>query len=255
MTGPLRSTACPRCEAAIQVPAFRGRFSWLNSLDAYCDECAAVRSVEIERQELQERLKRRYFEALRAGLLSEHFRVASFAKSDKSVEACNPEAWRTAREWSVRDNLYIYGGVGTGKTFMALCALRKPFVAGYDVAEVTARRFVKAADRFDEGRGMLDAWKRVDVLLIDDIDKADWKLDRIDALWDLLNARMSANRRSIITGNVTLRDLAILMRERTGDRQTETRNTARADAALERLLPVTVIEVKGKSLRTMEGKP
>ncbi len=184
----LLSKKCPGCGESGLVTESTGALRWLNRVDAYCEKCIEVKVAKQEQSNLREELKRRYFTALNSHLLSEHFRSASFAESKKELEEINPEAWGMARGWTRKANLYICGPTGTGKTFMALGALRRAFVQGLDVAEVTARRFCKVSDTFTEGHGLLEAWKKVDVLLFDDIDKATWKLERVDALWELLNA-------------------------------------------------------------------
>lgn len=239
----MRSKPCAFCKQPVEVPELTGWAKHLNGLDACCDACVQRATERKRREEQREDCKRRYFDLLNRKLLQPHFREASFARSREDVEAQNPEAWKSAREWALRDNLYIHGHIGTGKTFLALCCLRKPFVAGYDVAETTARQFVRTSDLFRDPWNLMESWKAVDVLLLDDFDKATWNLDRIDALWELLNARMSAGRRTIMTGNVSLHDMNVMMRE------SAAANTARADAALERLKPIQQIEMKGKSLR------
>jgi len=245
----LDTRICPGCNQAMEVERCHGMLEFLNTIDAYCDSCAEKKNKELEREQLKATCRMRYNELLRRGLVMEHFRDASFSKSDKTIEAMNPEGWEMARNWLRNENLYIYGYIGTGKTFMALAALRKAFVAGLDVAETTARQFVKTSDLFRDSDNLFNAWKHADVLLLDDIDKAHWNLDRIDALWELMNTRMSAGRRTIITGNVSLRDMAITMRERTGDKEDGLCNTSRADAAMDRLKPIKQIELLGKSLR------
>lgn len=245
----LDTRICPGCNQAMEVERCHGMLEFLNTVDAYCDECAEKKNRELEREQLKATCRMRYNDLLRRGLVIEHFRDASFSKSDKAIEAMNPEGWEIARNWSRKENIYIHGQIGTGKTFMALAVLRKAFVAGLDVAETTARQFVKTTDLFKDSENLFNAWKHADVLLLDDIDKARWNLDRIDALWELMNARMSAGRRTIITGNLSLRDIALIMRERSGDSDTNTKNTSRADAAMDRLKPIKQIELLGKSLR------
>lgn len=240
---------CPDCGKELEPVTFSGPFAFLNQLTAYCDECAAKKTTTLEREAIKEDCKRRYFDLHKRGLITEAFRRASFSTSKREIEAMNPEAWQFARAWKRAENVYIRGTVGCGKTHMAHCMMRKAFVAGYDVAEVTARQFVKTADLFRDPRNMVEEWKAVDLLLVDDIDKATWNLDRIDALWELFNARVSAHRRTLITANVGLRDLALMLRARTADPKTDEINTSRADAALDRLKPIHQIEMKGKSLR------
>jgi len=243
---------CPRCGQLLEYPEYSGLLEFLNGIAGLCDACAAIREREAGREALRDRCKARYSDLLHRGLVSAHFREASFSKSRADIEALNPEAWTAGRDWDRQQNLYIHGHIGTGKTYLALCVLRKSFVAGLSVAETTARQFVKISDLFRDPTGLMDGWKSVDVLLLDDFDKATWSLERIDGLWELLNARMAAGRRTVLTGNATLRDIAITMRERTGDAQQGTRNTARADAALERLKPITQLVLHGKSLRNTE---
>lgn len=245
----LDTRICPGCNEEMQVERCTGMLEFLNDVDAYCDSCAEKKAKELEREQLKATCRIRYNDLLRRGLVMEHFRDASFSKSDKAIESMNPEGWEMARNWLRNENLYIHGHIGTGKTFMALSVLRKAFVAGLDVAETTARQFVKTTDLFKDNDGLFNAWKHADVLLLDDIDKAKWNLDRIDALWELMNTRMSAGRKTIITGNVSIRDMAIIMRERTGDGEDGVRNTSRADAAMDRLKPIKQIELRGKSLR------
>lgn len=243
------SSRCPDCGKELEPVTFSGPFAFLNQLTAYCDDCAARKTTALERDALAEDCKRRYFDLHKRGLVTEAFRAASFSKSRREVESMNPEAWAFARSWDHSENVYIRGTVGCGKTYMAHCMMRKIFVAGYDVAEVTARQFVKTADLFRDPRNMIEDWKSVDLLLVDDIDKATWNMERIDALWELLNARVSAKKRTLITANVGLRDLALILRARTADPKTDEINTSRADAALDRLKPVAQLEMTGKSIR------
>jgi DNA replication protein DnaC len=247
MTMKLLSKSCPDCALAFEVEWFDSPFSIDPDQPVYCDACAEKNFAEWEHQQKLEELKSRYFEAFRKGLVSEAFRDALFSNSDKSVEAINPEAWGMAREWPQLKNLYIYGGVGVGKSFMALCVLRRAFAKGQKVAEVSARRFAKVSDQFREGDGIMDLWKRADWLLLDDIDKARWTLDRIDALWELLDARCSGRRRTIITSNIDPAALRKMLREQTRDG--DTMNFTRADATLDRLKPCTTIVMQGRSLR------
>lgn len=209
-----------------------------------CPTCGAGYFQE-RREERKRFFMDRYRDLVGRGLIRENFLAAGFQNSDKEVEILNPQAWRTAREWPRSQNLYIHGPVGTGKSFLALCALRKAFVDfnGHSVAEVSGRRFCKASDRFDEGGGMFHEWRRAKVLLIDDMDKADWNPARLSALWEILDDRMVCGRRTVVTANVAPAAIRDMLRQQAGS------NTSMADAALDRLKPCTTIELKGKSLR------
>lgn len=240
-----RAATCEGCGARIEIPRFQGRFAFLNDLIPYCDDCAAEKTAALEREQLREDCRRRYFDAAARGLLTNQFRRASFATSSKEIEALNPDAWKQGREWRRKENIWISGPMGCGKTFLALCMLRKAFVAGYEAAEVTALQYAKDSETF---RPTLSPMiKPVDVLLLDDIDKCEWRGDRLDALWELLNYRMSAGLRTIVTSNMTPRNFLLDLRQRAS--RGATVNTSRADAALDRIKPVIQIEMEGKSLR------
>lgn len=248
------SKACPECGALFGAPVITGPFgAYFNDLDIYCDDCVGKRVARDDRERRAVDLRRRYTELRSRGLVTERLETVSFAKSSPELEALNPEAWKTAREWTERHNLYLWGSVGTGKTFMALCALRRAFQRGRTVAEVTARHFAKTTERFDEHKGLFPEWIRVDVLLVDDIDKTRWSGDRINALWELLDARSAENRRTIVTANVSPANLRELLMSATT--QNDISNRSCAAAALDRLNPAIKVEMQGKSLRTNTVEP
>ncbi|MCF6287376.1 MAG: ATP-binding protein, partial [Candidatus Hydrogenedentes bacterium] len=183
------------------------------------------------------------------GLVTEELRSAAFHASNSAVEARNPEAWAMARRWRATRNLYVHGPTGVGKSYLARCCLNRVFQQGQAVAEVSARRFAKISDTFAEGGGLFSTWIRTEVLLLDDIDKANWSVDRVGALWELLDARASARRWSIVTGNVSPRELLDVLRERSVGHGL--RNNAMADATLERLRPCVTLCLEGESLRSL----
>ena len=88
---------------------------------------------------------------------------------------------------------------------------------------------------------MFDAWCRADVLLLDDIDKTHASRDGIDCLWELLDSRCSAGRRTLVTANSKLRALS--------ERLAESGEATTAAAALDRLRPLETLEFAGRTLR------
>lgn len=191
---------------------------------------------------------RKYGDLQGRGLLRENFIQSGFNKSTQEIEALNSEAWEAAKDWNGDSNIYLYGPVGCGKSFLALSILKKVFCVtkGRDVAEIAARRFAKLSDRFDEGRGILAVLSKVNMLLIDDLDKAIWDPERLAALWEILDDRMVGNRRTVITANVAPLQLREILRAQSPG------NQSLADAALDRLKPCLTLELKGKSLRSLD---
>lgn len=164
-------------------------------------------------------------------------------KSDPEIETKNPEAYAAARSWDGQSSLFIHGPVGVGKTHIALCLLKKEFIHGYNVGIVSARRFCKTTDRFDEGGGILKKWNKTSLLLVDDLDKAVWTPERLGALWELFDIRRQEGLITIVTSNVPIQAIRAMLRDGTPG------NLSLADATLDRLKPCTTIELKGGSLR------
>jgi len=172
-------------------------------------------------------------------------RVA-FCTADTPPEA-NAVVWAKARAWDFRHNVYLYGPVGTGKTHMAKCLLTKAQDAGLTRWNVSARRMVKTAALFQEGSAWMETC-RADVLLLDDVDKPRWTEDGLAALWELLDVRVAAKRKTIVTANMAPDKLRAYLRQRAPD------NHSLVDAALDRMKPVIVLALTGASLRRMEGE-
>lgn len=250
MTTPTTSLSkvCPDCGVVMELSYRPGPYSFLAEVDVYCDDCHA-RKVRAQEAELRAVRRLQRFNALkRRGLLTEEFRAASFRVSAAWVEALNPFAWSQCREWRGKENLYIHGPTGVGKSYLARCCLKRVFQRGCNVAEVSARAFCKASDTFSEGQ--FAAWKGSPALLLDDIDKARWTEERVGAFWELMDARASARRRTIVTGNVSPVELRAVLKASLGRGAVE--NATAADAALERLRPCVTIHLTGKSLRGRE---
>jgi len=170
---------------------------------------------------------------------------------DPEIKAINPDAWTKFEEWNADRNAYIFGPVGVGKTYMAHLMLRRVMsglgnykVWSRNIAIVSARRFCKATDRFDEGKGLLQTLESASILLLDDLDKGNWNTERLGALWELLDVRSGAKRFTIVTANVSAKDIREVLRASTGG------NTSLADATLDRMKPCLTIELNGRSQRT-----
>lgn len=251
MTTTSLSKACPGCGVVMLVEQPTGAFSFGADLEVYCDACHAKKIREHNNAERAIRLRERFSILKTRELVTQEFRVASFRASNPVIEAMNPEAWAQGRKWRANENIYIYGPTGVGKSYLARCCLKRVFQAERNVAEVSSRAFCKATDTFSEGR--FTEWKSVPALLLDDIDKATWTADRVGALWELMDARSSGKRMTIITGNVPPVDLRAILKEGVAPGRSE--NATSADAALERLRPCLTIHLIGKSQRGIERQP
>jgi DNA replication protein DnaC len=123
--------------------------------------------------------------------------------------------------------LWFYGGVGTGKTTLAMLVSRAALDAGRSVAIYSLPRLlaeIRATFETDaEGSyvGFLDRLTEVDLLHVDDVGAertSDWVLEQ---LYSIVNARYEDERSVIITTNLERDDLAEQIRERTVSRLEE----------------------------------
>jgi DNA replication protein DnaC len=246
------SKTCPGCGLEMLVPMPDGPFAIKLDTDmqVHCDTCAAKNLRAHRREQLAIRLRERFSVLRNRDLVTTEFREASFRNSTPDIEAMNPESWGLGRAWRGVQNLYIYGPTGVGKSYLARCCLKRIFQANRNVAETSARAFCKTTDTFTEGRGRFMEWKTVPALLLDDIDKTTWNADRVGALWELLDARSSGRRVTIITGNVSPKDLRDMLQEACVSGKSA--NSTCADAALERLRPCLTLHLTGASQRRID---
>lgn len=107
-----------------------------------------------------------------------------------------------------RRGLLFMGGVGTGKTHLAISILRAVIEKGYtgyycNVADFLARlRDSYGGDTSYDEMDMIDLVSRVDFLVLDDLGAekpTDWMRDR---LYNIINRRYETNRPVLVTTNL-----------------------------------------------------
>lgn len=222
---------CPRCGE--QFEAFLGK--------AWCDSCILV--LEAER-----RIERAAAEAARladTGLLMPATAHARFDTS-KTPPRANLAVWSACKDWARQSNLYLYGPAGTGKSHLARCVLMKNLTEERSVAEITAARFSVAAGRFDADY-IFRRLAKVQVLLLDDLDKGIWNDRALVRLWELLDLRHMTRRRVIITANLSPAAMAELWNA------AAPANASLAQGISDRLLPLNVFTLNGPSMRGERG--
>jgi len=182
--------------------------------------------------------------------IQHHFNTAG----EKEMEY-NLPVWQQARQFNQSSNLvaYLWGAPGTGKTYTSSCILNQAFdmasmqpkqtKPGCVGAYVSGIEFVRCMRKFEPG-AVLDEWKKAHVLVMDDFDKPAWEYRDIAGLYDLMDARMTHNNKTVFTTNVDPAKLQHLFK---------LGGPAHAniwEALRQRLVPAMVLEYKGKTLRT-----
>jgi len=173
-----------------------------------------------------------------------------FSGGTPVLEAPNADNWtqlrglQTAADVLVQ-NYFFYGPSGTGKTSAARCLLNRAYAMGpVGIRETTGRAMCKEWALFEEKQKTAWAWKRARLLLIDDIDKADWGfMQSLPNLWDCINHRTSHGYKTIITSNLTPSQLIGDMTSKADN------NTTVVDAIFDRLNPCLKLEFTGQSMR------
>jgi len=112
-------------------------------------------------------------------------------------------------------NLYFFGNVGTGKTFMINCIAKELMDKGVSVLYQSSGELLEFLNSYifmfnkdkAENKSKLDLIFDVDVLIIDDLG-AEYKNDvSLANLFEVINKRLVANKTTIISSNISIFDL------------------------------------------------
>jgi DNA replication protein DnaC len=115
--------------------------------------------------------------------------------------------------------LWLYGGLGTGKTALAMIVSKAAIDAGRTVAIYSCPRLLAVMRESIDGDGLLaflDRLAAVDLLHIDDLGaehRTEWVLEQ---LYTVINARYEEERSTLVTSNLGPLDLEL--QEQLGER-------------------------------------
>lgn len=222
-----RITRCVRCGIQVSAPVLTDSAAGLNNVPVTCNACAERLDTEWKEKELMEKIGIQRSRYIELGVLQPETLRCTFDSSNPAAEEENVGVWRRLRVPEVlATNHFLFGPTGVGKTYAARCVLNATMARGKTAAEMSARRFLLLASQYGK-EAQLRALHRADVLLLDDIDKADFgRRDTLQALWELFDQRQS--QCTIITANVAPKDLKVILQRFAGE------NSSLVDATLER---------------------
>jgi DNA replication protein DnaC len=184
----------------------------------------------VKKKKAEEKLKKIFgsFKAMN------YYTFQRFMQTEGNEEACD-FAYRFD---SKKDNLYMWGPTGVGKTHLAYAAAKMYALAGKNVVVSTPLRMVDSfrtkselekEDRFEE-------FTECDLLLIDDLGISKYTDFGLEVLCEILNRRTLQMRNGlIVTSNLSLDHLA------------KRNNDARLASRLSGIC--TVIELRGDDYR------
>ena len=210
-----------------------------------CTHCSQEKEEERKKLQRRARIQRTKARIRAMKILPKHFEQCCFAKSNPEYMAPRAELWEWARAWTPKSEAaWIYGDKGTGKTFLARCILNAQFDAGHSVAELPAIEFSHMADRkFYGWHKKLKVYSEVEVLLIEDMDKAEWTPRGLSALFGILDTRYNDKHRTLVTTNATVEFCVGVWRKACGD------NKSLPGTITDRMKPLRRIEMVGETLR------
>ncbi|HEV3230149.1 MAG TPA: ATP-binding protein [Solirubrobacteraceae bacterium] len=123
--------------------------------------------------------------------------------------------------------LWFFGGVGTGKTTLAMLVSKSALEAARSVAIYSLPRLLaEIRTTFDDGArhsylGLLDRLTAVDLLHVDDVGAEKTSPWVLEQLYSIVNARYEDQRAVVITTNLERQALAEQITERTVSRLEE----------------------------------
>ena len=114
-------------------------------------------------------------------------------------------------------NLFLTGAPGLGKTFLSACIARTVSENGFSVVYDTegsvfhqfeTSKFRRDSSDGQEARDETRRYLNCDLLILDDLGSSMPTQFTHAVLYELINARLTAGRRTIISSNLTMEDLA-----------------------------------------------
>ena len=114
-------------------------------------------------------------------------------------------------------NLFLSGAPGLGKTFLSACIARAVSEAGHSVVYDTAgnvfaqfetRKFQRDSQDGQEARDETRRYLNCDLLILDDLGSELTTQFTQSALYELVNARLVAEKYTVISSNLSMQDVA-----------------------------------------------
>ena len=122
-------------------------------------------------------------------------------------------------------NLFFYGTVGTGKSFLSVCIAKEILDAGHSVLYFSAVSLFSLLQtnsfdfkKADELSALYDDLYNTDLLIIDDLGTEHVTNTSIPQLFRCINERLIRNKSTIITTNFSLEDVKSMYSERVSSR-------------------------------------
>ena len=133
---------------------------------------------------------------------------------EKVLKICRDYAQNFGRYYF--NNLFLSGSTGLGKTFLSACIARTVSENGFSVvydtagevfARFEAQKFSRDEEDAREAREDTRRYLRCDLLILDDLGSEMTTPFVQSALYQLVNSRLTAEKRTVISSNLTMDDV------------------------------------------------
>lgn len=191
------------------------------------------RAAELDREEAADRQRKRLakLEEWRAsGVADRKWHDCTFAKDDRQDASASDKCMRYAEHfdemYQTDTGLLMYGGVGTGKTFLAACIANALVDEGKYVLMVNLPSLIAAmnADYGEQREYYNDKISKAHLLILDDFGVERDTEFSIEQVYEIINTRYKTGKPLIVTTNLSmqqLRDEPLIGRRRIYDRVIE----------------------------------
>lgn len=197
---------CPKCRDT----GYMGTELCSCLMDAYKEE---------QTKELSQLLKlgEESFDSFDLDFYPEEYDPSLGMSPREAMEGVFEAAYEYARKFSDRSkNLFFTGGTGLGKTFLSTSIAKVVAEKGYSVIYDTAvnvfdkyrlQQFGRTPEEQDSGRYEVNRLEKTDLLIIDDLGTELPGQFVTSALYQLLNNRAAAGKKTVINSNFTVDEL------------------------------------------------
>lgn len=173
------------------------------------------RAEERDRKEAEEKARkfRQEYERLRKdGITDPSYLNQNFAQDDNRNAQISDVCRRYVDHWpETRDDnigILFYGGVGTGKSFLACCIANALIDKQVRASVTNFPRILNKLQGFGEDKQeFLDKLSRYDLLVIDDLGVERDTSYSVEQVFNVIDARSRTGKPLIVTTNLSLADL------------------------------------------------
>ena len=179
--------------------------------------CGCERKAAEDQRAEMERLKaeQEQAERVRNSGIGARYRDADFStfKADKQNEGIFNLIWNYVADFETmkanNQGLLFWGGVGTGKTFAAMCVANELIKKGYSVFVTSSAEIMARAKGYetDEEIEFMRKIKNYSLLVIDDLGAERDTDFALEKLYAVIDARYQSEKPTIYTTNITMKDM------------------------------------------------